>query len=60
MSKPQEMTSPRWVELPFVLVVAVAVDGDDTDGRAGRVRDDDWLRECAVVRRGANQWATGG
>lgn len=30
-------------KLPVVLVLSVAVDGDDADGGAGRVRDDDGL-----------------
>ena len=38
------MTSPGSGELPVVLVLRVAVDGDDADGRTGRVGDDDGLR----------------
>lgn len=36
--------SPGSRELPVILILRVAVDGDDADSRAGRVRDDDGLR----------------
>lgn len=31
------------MELPLILCVGVAVNGDDAHGWAGRVRDYDWL-----------------
>lgn len=33
------------MELPLILCVSVAVDGDDAHGWAGRVGDDDGLRQ---------------
>lgn len=45
------MITPFRRKLPVVLVLSVAVDGDDADGRAGRVGDDNGLgRITAVVR----------
>lgn len=46
-------------ELPVIVVFRVAVDGDDADGGAGRVRDDDGLRlgswSRSVVDRGGGR-----
>lgn len=36
------------MELALILRVRVAVDGDDANRRAGRVRDDDWLGESGA------------
>lgn len=33
----------------IILLVRVAADGDDADGRAGRVWDDDGLSGCVVL-----------
>lgn len=40
----KEQGSPCSRELPVILILWIAVDGDDADGRTWRVRDDDGLR----------------
>lgn len=49
--KKKEVWSPGGGAFPVSVILRVAVDGDDADGRTGRVRDDDGLR--LVTSKGA-------
>lgn len=47
------MASPGRVKLPLILLIRVAVNGDDANSRAWCVGDDDWLGDGSTVRRTA-------
>lgn len=54
------MIPPFRRKLPVVIVLSVAVDGDDADSRAGGVGDDDGLGRITTVVRSQRGRLLGG